>query len=423
MLFMLRSPLPGNSNSSTSGSAISSELDQLKYDFLIRTGELLHKYGTPSHRLERVMTKIARTLGVESVFLYTPTALVASFGEGCSEKTFMRRVDSGSVDAEKLIQFDEILERLESGEIGITTAADAMETVAAAKPLYSTLATALVCGIGCACVAVFFRGGWEEIVTAGLIGLCIAGIDIAQSKLGWEAGLVFPVSGFFAGIVSLGISHFVHPIDDRLVTLASLIILLPGFSLTMALTELAVGHLSAGVARLAGATVTLVTLFLGVAISWRIAGEWRIEVPSIEPVSMVVHWIALSIAPAAFAILFRVRLSLWPVVFATSLSGYFAATWFGAKYGVEVGSFLGALVVGSASNLFARLRDRPALVPLAPGMILLVPGSLGYRSLSALLNRQTVEGIEFAFGMIVVAISLVGGLLASSALVPPKRIL
>jgi uncharacterized membrane protein YjjB (DUF3815 family) len=110
-------------------------------------------------------------------------------------------------------------------------------------------------------------------------------------------------------------------------------------------------------------------------------------------------------------------------VFAVSLSGYFTAKWFGSHFGVEVGSFLGALVVGSGSNLFARLRDRPALVPLAPGMILLVPGSLGYRSLSALLNRETIEGIDFAFGMIVVAMSLVGGLLASSALVPPKRIL
>ena len=63
------------------------------------------------------------------------------------------------------------------------------------------------------------------------------------------------------------------------------------------------------------------------------------------------------------------------------------------------------------------------MVPLAPGMILLVPGSLGYRSLSALLNRETIEGVDFAFGMILVAMSLVGGLLASSVIVPPKRIL
>ncbi len=369
------------------------------------------------------MTKVAKTLGVQSVFLYTPTALVASFGDGHEEKTFMRRVDSGSVDAEKLIQFDEILERLEAGEIDIAKATDLMEMAAAAGPLYSSTLTCLVCGIGCASVAIFFGGGWAEVVVAGLLGLGIAGIDSLQPRLGWESGLLFPIAGFLAGIGALTVARFVIPIDDRLTTLASLIILLPGFPLTMALTELAVGHLSAGVARLAGACVTLLTLFLGVAIAWRIAGQWRVLPEAVVPVPQIVQWISLAIAPAAFAILFRVRLSFWPIVFAVSLSGYFAAIYFGTRFGVEVGSFMGALVVGSGSNLYARLRDRPALVPLAPGMILLVPGSLGYRSLSALLNRQTVEGIDFAFGMIVVSMSLVGGLLASSALVPPKRIL
>ncbi len=95
----------------------------------------------------------------------------------------------------------------------------------------------------------------------------------------------------------------------------------------------------------------------------------------------------------------------------------------GSTYGVEVGSFVGALIVGCGSNLYARWRDRPAMIPLAPSLIILVPGSLGYRSLTALLDRQTTEGIEFAFGMVLVAMSLVGGLLASSAVVPPKRIL
>jgi uncharacterized membrane protein YjjB (DUF3815 family) len=63
------------------------------------------------------------------------------------------------------------------------------------------------------------------------------------------------------------------------------------------------------------------------------------------------------------------------------------------------------------------------MVPLAPGIIMLVPGSLGYRSLSALLNRHTIEGVDFAFGTILIGMSLVGGLLASSAIIPPKRIL
>jgi uncharacterized membrane protein YjjB (DUF3815 family) len=56
-------------------------------------------------------------------------------------------------------------------------------------------------------------------------------------------------------------------------------------------------------------------------------------------------------------------------------------------------------------------------------MIILVPGSLGYRALTALLESETLTGLEFAFSTILVAFSLAGGLLAASALIPPKRIL
>lgn len=400
-----------------------SPTDHAKHEFLMRVAELLHQHGTPSHRLERVMTKVARTIGVECVMLYTPTALVASMEKGENERTYLRRVDSGSIDADKLIRFDEILERLEAREIDIAEASRRIEAAASASPPFSAWFTAVICGLACASIAVFFGGGWMEVGFAGTIGLAIAGLELLQSRLGWEQGLIFPVAGFFAAMCSLSASHWIHPMDDRLVTLSALIILLPGFTITTALTELAVGHLSAGVARLAGASATLLTLFLGVAIAWKIAGPWRSIPESILPVPGLVGWVALAFAPAAFAILFRVRVSRWGIVFAVSLAGYFTAKGFGDRFGVEVGSFLGSLVVGCGSNLYARLRDRPAMVPLAPGMILLVPGSLGYRSLSALLNRETIEGVDFAFGMVLVAMSLVGGLLASSVIVPPKRIL
>lgn len=134
-------------------------------------------------------------------------------------------------------------------------------------------------------------------------------------------------------------------------------------------------------------------------------------------------WIAGAVAPILFSILFRARLPQWPVIIAVSFCGFAVSRLATASMGVEVGSFLGALAVGCGSNLYARLCNRPAMVPLAPGMIILVPGSLGYRSLSALLDQQTLQGVEYAFGTLIVAMSLVGGLLASNALLPPRRIL
>ena len=95
----------------------------------------------------------------------------------------------------------------------------------------------------------------------------------------------------------------------------------------------------------------------------------------------------------------------------------------GLWFAPDVGSFCGATVVGVGSNLYARLTNRPAMAAQTPGLLILVPGSLGYRSLIAMLESQTVQGIELAFNMTLVAVSLVGGLLFANLLLPPKRIL
>ena len=84
--------------------------------FLIEAAIMLHRYGTPSHRLERVMRQVADSLGVGSEFLYTPTALVISLQDESGALTEVRRVDSGPVDVDKLIQFDDLLGGRTRGE-------------------------------------------------------------------------------------------------------------------------------------------------------------------------------------------------------------------------------------------------------------------------------------------------------------------
>jgi uncharacterized membrane protein YjjB (DUF3815 family) len=124
-----------------------------------------------------------------------------------------------------------------------------------------------------------------------------------------------------------------------------------------------------------------------------------------------------------FAVIFCARWRQWPAILIVSIAGFAASLFGGNLWGIEVGAALGALAVGCGSNLYARLRDRPALVTLTPGILALVPGSLGYRSLTAFLDNDTIAGIDFAFQMIIVAVSLVGGILTANALIPPRRIL
>lgn len=393
-------------------------------EFLIEAAIMLHRYGAPSHRMERVMGKVARSLGVSGEFLYTPTALVISLCDSSgAESTFVRRVDSGPVDIDKLIQFDRLLGRAERLEISVRDATTELKRIDDATSLYGNAVYALACAIACASVAVFFSGTLWEVIAAGLVGVLIVGIELLHERWKLESGLLEPIAGVAAALSSLLFARYCVPIDDRLVTLAGLIVLIPGLRLTVALTELAVGHLSAGVARLAGAMVSLATLFVGVTLVWQIAGRLRPVIEHSEPLAGDWRWIALAVAPIAFAIVFRAGFRQWPIIALVSTVGVIASWVIEPQFGIEVAAFSGALSVGCGSNLYARIKDLPALVVLTPGMLILVPGSLGYRSFSALLERHTVEGVQYGFTMFLIGSSLVGGLLVSNLIIPPKRIL
>jgi uncharacterized membrane protein YjjB (DUF3815 family) len=53
--------------------------------------------------------------------------------------------------------------------------------------------------------------------------------------------------------------------------------------------------------------------------------------------------------------------------------------------------------------------------------LLLVPGSIGFRSLSSLLDREVVTGMETAFTMVLIAAGLVAGLLLANVVTPIRR--
>jgi uncharacterized membrane protein YjjB (DUF3815 family) len=87
----------------------------------------------------------------------------------------------------------------------------------------------------------------------------------------------------------------------------------------------------------------------------------------------------------------------------------------------DLGSFIGAFTAATVSNLIARIRHQPASLTLVPAIVLLVPGSIGFSSLSSMLNRDVVPGVESAFRTVLVAVALTTGLLIADVLVPSRK--
>ncbi|MEE2934786.1 MAG: threonine/serine exporter family protein [Planctomycetota bacterium] len=404
--------------------SVSKERQQLEQidSFLLRAAELLHRYGTPSFRLEGVMTRVATTQGLHSEFLYTPTALFVGLGYGESQRTYVRRVQAEETDISKLLALDQILEDLESGRISVSDAAERLEQTASDPPPFRLPVALLASAIACSGVAVIFGGSWLETLIAGFFGLAIAYLAMAVSAF-TQRGLLEPFLGFTVALCAVALGHWL-PVNYRLITMAALILPIPGLTLTIALTELALQHLSSGSARLAGAMVSLFTLVVGVAIAWRLTDAWIEPMrATMDPLPGWCLWIAVSVTPIALAIVFKAPMSQWPAIMLVVISGFLTSRTMTEMAGPEVGALLGAMAVGCGSNIYARLFNRPAIIPQTPGLLILVPGTIGYSALTAMIDNQTIRGVELAFSMSILGVALVGGLLLANQLISPKRIL
>jgi uncharacterized membrane protein YjjB (DUF3815 family) len=237
-------------------------------------------------------------------------------------------------------------------------------------------------------------------------------------------GVFEPLAAFLASAAAIGLAHLLGPMSVLTATVAGLIVLLPGLTLTTAMTELATRHLASGVARLSGAFSTFLTLAFGVALGNRV-GEALFGAAPAAPAVGGSEWaslVALIVAPLCFTVILRAEPRDAPWIVLAGALGVMGGRVGAATLGVELGTFAGSLVVALAGSVYERWRRRQASVVVVPGILLLVPGSVGFRSLTSLMDRQAVTGIETAFSMILTAIALVAGMLVAGVILPERRI-
>jgi uncharacterized membrane protein YjjB (DUF3815 family) len=180
-------------------------------------------------------------------------------------------------------------------------------------------------------------------------------------------------------------------------------------------------------ARMGGAMSTLLKLGFGTLAASEVCNALGIHARDfvLPPLPSWTDYPALLIAAVAFAILFRAARRDWPVVIFAVVVGYFTTRWGGEIAGrlpaAPFGVFLGGLVLSALANLYARFAHRPGAVIREPGILLLVPGSVGFRSVSYLLERSTKLGMDTGLLLITLLIALAAGLMFGELLVAPRR--
>ena len=400
--------------------------------FLTEYARRLHNAGVSSQRLEGAIRATARALRLECEAWSTPTGLLLSLTDTDallgSQQTRVLRLEPGHVDLGALAALDRIGEEVLAGRLDIDGAWTAMRALDRPMTRARRLRTIAAFGVASTAVAGLLGTSWLDLAVACVLGLCIGWISVRSGEHPDLDAANEAVSALVATTLATLFGHFVAPIAVQTVVVSALIVLMPGLMLTTAMTELATQQLSSGSARAAGALTVLLKLTFGSIAATQVLGAigWTVPTPAPSTLPVAVEWVAAVLAAASFATLFQAARRDVPLVMASALAGYVitrvTGAWFADGSAVFAGGvFFASLAMAALANLYGRWSGRPGSLVRLPGIMLLVPGSVGFRALGMVMARDYTMGLETLIAVLSALLALTAGLLFGALLVPPRR--
>ena len=400
--------------------------------FVLELARALHVHGTPAHRLEVLLSTVAIRLGLTAEFFSTPTSIMVGFGDLVEQRVHLMRVEPGEPNLGHLSRLGAITRDVIEGGLSASEGLRRIQTLLSEPPRWPQWLSLLAFVLSSSAVACFLRVFTSDVVIAGGLGLLTGCISIFCARNESWRHVTEPLAAFMVTTVALTIDTVTHSGTGYATSLAGLVSLLPGLTFTVALTELSTRHLASGTARLSGALVVFLGLGFGLALGAKlgvyIGTNLGIAVPP-EGLSWMPHttlpfwteWVALLVAPLAFTVMLNAEARDAGWVMLACAAAYLTSRYAGAAMGEELGAFLGAFVVSAGSNIIARYFRRSAMVTVVPGLLILVPGSIGFRSVTSMLGQQVEVGVATGFRVLIIGISLAAGLLAGNVVASGAR--
>ncbi len=372
-------------------------------------------------RTEEGLEYLARHLGFTADCTATATAIFLTLSKGGRRWTEVIRVRASSPDFTRAVALHRVLERVAKGEITPRDAAERLTTLLAWRAKSSIVLDTVAGALLSASAALLLRADLSEM---GLVALLGATVGAVLHLVGGRETLMPLATVLLAAMASGAAFGFdrlnIADIRPVPVLVASLVILLPGWRLTVSMSELAQGHWTAGSGRFLAGVVTLLLLVVGVVVGQQALAsneKARLILPAATNLPAWIRILSPLVAGLSMTHLFNARRRDAPWIMLICVITSLAAYGGGRLLGSNAGAFVGAFTATAASILLARRLRLPYAVLQQPATVLLVPGTIGFLSFGSLVDQNVNRAIQTGFLMLMVALTLsIGALLARVAL-------
>ncbi len=394
-----------------------------KYQFIVKLGKALHTYGVPSYKSQIYLSEIAEKKGIKGSFMDTPTWInYAFFEEDDHTYNHVECVPPGELNLGALSGVTEITNNVIRNKVTYQEAQKQIDELETKRLGYGKLVEMIAFMTSAGAFCIILDTSWASVVLATIIGAVIYGVTLLAKKYKYIRAVLESLVALVATIITVTTSLFVDQISISMTILASIIVFIPGLSITTALEEITSKSLVSGTAKLFDALVSLFKQFFGVILGITIFSLF-VDLKPVEISPTIPEWvdyIAVLLLAASLLPVFKVRPKDLIFGLISGFSSYFI-TYFLGSTGILISIFIGTLAAVSISKLFAKITKSPELVFLVPGIIMLVPGSKTFISLSSMFIEQTPNHNHMGEQILYIFMGIIGGLIFSGSFIEHRN--
>jgi len=237
----------------------------------VKAGQILHQHGAESRLVEQTTQRIGMALGAQSIELSVSSdaIVITSLFAGHCVTTTRRCYDRG-INMYMVCEVQRICVMLEKQLLDAKQVKDRLNRLQPLK--YNRWLVVIMIGFSCASFSHFFGGDLPVYITTFFAS---ASAMILRQELAHRQHnpfVNFAASAFLAtSIASIGVFYNFGE-KPQIAMAACVLLLVPGFPLINAVSDMLKGHISTGIARWVFATLLTISVSIGIVASMALTG-------------------------------------------------------------------------------------------------------------------------------------------------------
>lgn len=236
-----------------------------------RIGQLMLENGAETYRVEQTIGIVCKTYkykNCESSVI--PTTITLSITTKDNETySMIKRINSRTVNLHKVSLINDLSRRITTEKISLTDLNKLLDHLDN-SPKYSTKTTSFFTALASAAFCLLFGGNFRDFFITFFIGFFLSYCSVYLSLMEVNGFFVNITIGFLASILALFSIKLGLGVHQDKIVIGSIMLLLPGISITNAIRDIIAGDLVSGMSRTVEAFLCAVAIALGTGVGFNI---------------------------------------------------------------------------------------------------------------------------------------------------------